>query len=146
MDMTWEQLTPDIHQVSRHHDLQAPFLTLGQEPTYTGLGGGGNPFQNLANFNLDTRNRKQASLSIFDKENLNGWGHGPPPGLLEKDLSWSDAGDSLRLTQVRGGWSVCPDLDQEQFSSGNFEEGNSLIGSDLLSDITHCPCYTIAEL
>ena len=137
LDMTWEQLTPDIHQVSRHHDLQAPFLTLGQEPTYTGLGGGGNPFQNLANFNLDTRNRKQASLSIFDKENLNGWGHGPPPGLLEKDLSWSDAGagDSLRLTQVRGGWSVCPDLDQEQFSSGNFEEGNSLIGSDLLSDI-----------
>ena len=52
MDMTWEQLTPDIHQVSSHHDLQAPFLTLGQEPTYTGLGGGGNPFQNLANFNF----------------------------------------------------------------------------------------------
>ena len=107
--------------------------TRGASPFLTHVGGG--PLQNLANFNIDVRNRKQSNLSIFDKENLNGWGHAQ--FQPDKDVAWSDGSDLLSSQGSGGnvrGW-LAHHRDQEHFSSGHYDECNSLIGSDLLSDI-----------
>ena len=92
----------------------------------SGLDTGPLVFQNLENVNLDNlRGRKQSGLSVFDKENLNGWGH----GLLEREMSWSEslASDLQSQGSTLRSW----DLELAQFDEG----GPGLLGSDLLSDI-----------
>ena len=106
--MTWEP------QIKQDNDQPGP-----------GCLGAGGPFQNLANLNLDSRARKQTGLSMFDKENLN-WSRGGQMSFSHESLGSGGSGASSYPA-----WS-----DTETFSSGHYEEGNSLIGSDLLSDIT----------
>ena len=97
--MTWEPTQENDHPAFLPTDLTDC------------LGGGGSPFQNLANLNLDVRARKQTGLSMLDKENLNCWSGG---GQMSQYPTWSDS---------------------DTFSSSHYEDGNSLLGSDLLSDI-----------
>lgn len=142
--MTWDPLhTRDFDTAT------APFLGFGAEaggssPYQSSVNGG--PFQNLGNLNLDPRSRKQNILSTFDKENVDVWGQnegawnlGKSNAGWEKDSgpAWN-IGDSLgnfmsKASKPRSSWAGS---DGNQFNTfSNFEEGNSLIGSDLLSDI-----------
>ena len=110
--MTWEP------QIKQDNDQPGPPGCLGP----------GGPFQNLANLNLDSRARKQTCLSMLDKENLN-WSRGGQMSFSHESLGSGGSGGS-------GGSSYPAWSDTDTFSSGHYEEGNSLIGSDLLSDIT----------
>ena len=101
-----------------------PQIKQDNDPACLGAGG---PFQNLANLNLnlDSRTRKQTGLSVLDKENLN-WSRGGQMSFSHESLGSGGSGAS--------GYPAWSETDT--FSSGHYEEGNSLIGSDLLSDIT----------
>jgi len=142
--MTWDPL-------QRRDFDTAPFLGFGAEAgggsPFQSNGSGG-PFQNLANLNIDPRSRKQNTLSTFDKENVDAWGQNEGAWNLGKSndsIGWEkdqgpawNIGDSIgnflnKSNNSRTSW-VGNDVDQfPKFS--NFDEGNSLIGSDLLSDI-----------
>ena len=117
--MTWE---PQHIQEIQENDQPAAFLSSHLTDC---LGGGGSPFQNLANLNLDSRARKQTGLSMFDKENLNCWSGGGSLSFSHESLG-SGSGSSSQYPA----WS-----DTDTFSSGHYEEGNCLLGSELLSDI-----------
>jgi len=142
--MTWDP--------SQRRDFDTiPFLGFGAEAggasQFQGNGSGA-PFQNLANLNIDPRNRKQNTLSAFDKENVDSWGQNEGAWNLSKSnesIGWEkdqtgwniSQGDSignfLNKTNKSKTWVG---NDTEQFPKfSNFDEGNSLIGSDLLSDI-----------
>jgi hypothetical protein len=133
--MTWDPL-------QRRDFDTAPFMGFGSEA------GGGSPFQNLANRNLDPRSRKQTTLSTYDKENVDSWGknHGAwNLGKSNDNTGWEKdqgpawtIGDSIgqflnKSSNSRTSWAG---NDGDQFNKfSNFDEGNRLIGSDLLSDI-----------
>ena len=133
--MTWEPLHlrqpgSGLHSASSDSDPgSAASPGLGNGLNFSsGLDTGPLVFQNLENVNLDNiRGRKQSGLSVFDKENLTGWG----PGLIEREMSWSDGLGSDLLSQGSVS-TVAWDLDLAHYDT---EAGPGLLGSDLLSDI-----------
>ena len=133
--MTWEPLRLRQQHSSGLHSSDSdpgsaasPSLISGLNFS-SGLDTGPPVFQNLENFNLDSlRGRKQSGLSVFDKENLNGWGHG--------EMAWSDGLGSDLLSQSSVS-TVASNMRtwELELAAGQYDEGNSLLGSDLLSDI-----------
>jgi len=119
----------------------SPSSDLKEASNFNFSNAGGGPFQNLANLNLDTRHRKHSGLPMFDKENMNGWAQGQ--ALFDKEIAWSDGSNGSNadlLSQSSGiscvrGWLSHETREEQLLAAGHLDEGNSLIGSDLLSDI-----------